>query len=90
MPFQTKVPDDFLFTAVEWRRLISSLDLPKRQSEILLLIVAGQADSEIAKKLSIGAPTVRTHIKRILDRFGARDRTTLVIEVFRRFRQLRS
>ncbi|MEA2667714.1 MAG: Bacterial regulatory protein luxR family, partial [Chloroflexota bacterium] len=46
-----------------------------RQSQILSLMAAGFSDKEIARKIGISYPTVRTHIDRIFRDKGLRNRT---------------
>lgn len=78
---------DGLFTLAEWRRLVVSLKLSPRQAEILQLLFSGKCDKQIALHLAISGPTVRTHLQRMYSRFGVSDRTSLVIQVFRKFRE---
>jgi len=49
-----------------------------RQSEILTLMAAGFSDKEIARKIGISYPTVRTHVDRIFRDNGLRNRTEAV------------
>jgi DNA-binding NarL/FixJ family response regulator len=49
-----------------------------RQSQILSLMAAGFSDKEIARKIGISYPTVRTHIDRIFRDKGLRNRTEAV------------
>ncbi len=79
---------DGLFSEPEWNSLIEHLSLPERQTEILTLLLLGESDKEIAQKLAISVPTIRTHLQRIYRRLGVSNRTSLVVEVFRQFRAL--
>jgi DNA-binding NarL/FixJ family response regulator len=49
-----------------------------RQSEILSLMAEGFSDKEIARKIGISYPTVRTHIDRVFRDYGLRNRTEAV------------
>ncbi|TME44705.1 MAG: helix-turn-helix transcriptional regulator [Chloroflexi bacterium] len=49
-----------------------------RQSEILALMAQGCSDKEIARKIGVSYPTVRTHIDRVFRDFGLRNRTEAV------------
>lgn len=52
--------------------------LTKRERDVLELMAEGAPNEEIAEVLGIGLATVRTYIKRIFNRFGARNRTHAV------------
>jgi DNA-binding NarL/FixJ family response regulator len=77
-----------LFSRHEWDRLLDHLSLPDRQAEILQFLLNGENDKQIAQKLRISLPTIRTHLQRIYARFDVSNRTSLVVEVFRKFRTL--
>ena len=49
-----------------------------RQSQILSLMAEGFSDKEIARKIGISYPTVRTHIDRVFRDYGLRNRTEAV------------
>lgn len=49
-----------------------------RQSQILSLMAEGLSDKEIARKIGISYPTVRTHIDRVFRDYGLRNRTEAV------------
>jgi DNA-binding NarL/FixJ family response regulator len=49
--------------------------LSRREQEILALIAYGYANREIAAQLSIAEGTVKSHLKRIFGKLGARNRT---------------
>jgi len=50
-------------------------DLSQRELEVLELIVRGLANKQIAYALSIAEHTVKNHVKSILSKLGAQDRT---------------
>ena len=52
--------------------------LSSRELDVLRLIGAGNANKQIADKLSIGETTVKNHISNILSKLGANDRTHAV------------
>ena len=52
--------------------------LSSREIDVLRLIGAGNANKEIADKLSIGETTVKSHITNILSKLGANDRAHAV------------
>jgi PAS domain S-box-containing protein len=52
--------------------------LSARQLDVLRLVAVGASASQIAAELSISETTVRTHVKNILKRLGARNRAHAV------------
>ncbi len=54
---------------------MSKPELTARQLDTLRLIVAGRSNQEIADQLYITEGTVKAHVKAILSKLGARDRT---------------
>ena len=63
---------------IERKLLEEGNELSARQQEILRLAADGLTDKEIAKRLSIALETVRTHWKRLRDRFDTSSRTQIV------------
>jgi DNA-binding NarL/FixJ family response regulator len=49
--------------------------LTDRETEVLRLLAAGRANKEIARALSIGEQTVKTHVSNILSKLGVQSRT---------------
>jgi DNA-binding NarL/FixJ family response regulator len=57
---------------------LSDDDLTPREIEVLRQISGGNRNRDIAKKLFITEETVKVHIKHIMDKLGASDRTQAV------------
>jgi two-component system, NarL family, response regulator LiaR len=58
--------------------------LTDRETEILRMIADGTSNAEIAVKLSIGLGTVKGHIRDILEKLAAADRTQAAVVALRR------
>ncbi|WP_447005903.1 response regulator transcription factor [Saccharothrix isguenensis] len=49
-----------------------------RQKEILTLVAHGMSSKEIGRLLAISPKTVESHLQRLFDRYGVRNRAGLV------------
>lgn len=67
----------------EYEQLIETAPLTERELEVLELIVAGCSNSEIAEKLYITVGTVKTHVRNILNKLCAADRTQAAVLALR-------
>jgi two-component system, NarL family, response regulator LiaR len=61
-----------------------SSPLTPRETEILRLIADGVSNADIAKRLSLGLGTVKGHIRDILEKLSAADRTQAAVAALRR------
>ena len=57
-----------------------TVDLTKRETEILDYVARGYVNKEIAEALYIGTETVRTHLKNIYEKLHVRSRTEAVVK----------
>ena len=57
-------------------------DLTEREREVLLLIARGLSNQELAERLFIADNTVKTHVKRIFIKLGARDRAQAIVMAY--------
>ena len=81
-------PDLFRATSWEGRKRAPSRGrtaprITPRELEVLALIAEGCSTGEIARRLWITEETVRTHVRRILERLGARTRAHAVSIAYR-------
>ena len=74
------------FSEGEWTRLREHLGLPPRQAEIAKHILCGRSDKQIANEMGISVATVRTHLDRLLGKFGLDDRVELLLYLLARLR----
>ena len=58
--------------------------LTPRETEVLRMIADGRANGEIATALHIGLGTVKGHIRDILEKLAAADRTQAAVVALRR------
>src|SRR5262245_56021759 len=58
--------------------------LTAREIEILRLIAAGNRNRDVANVLSISEDTVKVHVKHVMEKLGANDRTEAVVIAVRR------
>ncbi|MBN1943488.1 MAG: response regulator transcription factor [Phycisphaerae bacterium] len=59
--------------------------LSRRQEQIVLCLLQGRSDSQIATELGISVATVRTHLCRLFGKLGLQDRIELILHVFNHF-----
>jgi DNA-binding NarL/FixJ family response regulator len=64
--------------AAEMAKHTADASLTRREIQVLQLVSSGCANKEISARLDINEETTKTHIKNILAKLGARDRTHAV------------
>ena len=57
--------------------------ITRREKEVLQLISEGLTNAEIAEKLFISIPTVNTHRKSILEKFGVKNTATMIAKAIK-------
>lgn len=67
----------------EYEQVLETYPLTQRELEILELIVAGHSNGEIAEQLYITVGTVKTHVRNILNKLCADDRTQAAVRALR-------
>jgi DNA-binding NarL/FixJ family response regulator len=50
------------------------MELSEREAEVLRLLTKGKTDQEIANELVLADVTIRTHVNRILNKLGLKNR----------------
>ena len=63
-------------------RGLAEANLTDREAEVLRLIAQGRSNAEIAAELFLGVETVKTHVRNVLAKLGARDCVQAVITAF--------
>lgn len=61
---------------------LAGANLTERETEVLRLVARGRSNAEIAGELFLGVETVKTHVRNVLSKLGARDRVQAVITAY--------
>lgn len=70
-------------TEPEYSQMLEAYPLTERELEVLELIVEGYSNAAIADKLYITVGTVKTHVRNILNKLCADDRTQAAVRALR-------
>ncbi len=76
-----------LFSEQDWARLKKGLVVPPRQAEVLRRALHGMSDKQIAVTTGISVNTVRSHLRRMFDKFGSNDHVELILCMFAYLRE---
>ena len=60
-----------------------TINLSKRERQVLRELTAGKSNREIAKALEVAESTIKSHVVRILRKMGVRDRTQAAVRAMR-------
>ncbi|MFL5790223.1 MAG: response regulator [Actinomycetota bacterium] len=72
-PLAPKAAAELLASRAE--RPIGDVELTARERDVLQLVIAGDANKQIARKLGISEKTVKGHLTNLFQRIGVQDRT---------------
>lgn len=61
--------------------------LTKREREVLALLASGATNAELADQLTLAESTVKSHVKHILRKLGASNRSTAIAMYLRETRE---
>lgn len=78
---QKRIPPEI---AAELANHATDDPLTEREIHVLELIAAGNSNKQIARQLSIGQATVKSHVTNIMSKLGANDRTHAVTIALKR------
>ncbi|MCS6958630.1 MAG: response regulator transcription factor [Pseudanabaenaceae cyanobacterium SKYGB_i_bin29] len=67
----------------EYKQILASTPLTERELEVLTEIVNGYSNAQIAERLYITVGTVKTHVRNILNKLCADDRTQAAVRALR-------
>jgi DNA-binding NarL/FixJ family response regulator len=67
----------FVSGATKWERSLA--ELTDREADVLTLLATGCSNQDVSEQLYIGMETVKTHIRSILSKLGAKNRTQAVV-----------
>lgn len=85
---QPKPAGSAMLSPKAWQALAKSLQLSRRQVQIIRAVFDDAKEPAMADNLGISSHTVHTHLERIYRKLGVHDRVELVLAVLREFHRL--
>ncbi len=79
MPYGMLVPSVAMPTAEDKADFASVSRLTNRQRDIFRLLLSGCSNKEIARQLGVLEGTVKVHVRAMMQKLGARNRTQIAI-----------
>ena len=61
-------------------RSFALLELSPRETEVLVLVIKGESNQEIADQLNVNTSTIRKHLENIYSKWGVTSRTKAVAQ----------
>lgn len=61
----------------------NSYDLSQREIDVIKLVIEGFSNQEIAANLKLSPDTIKSHIRRIMEKMGVNDRTQIAVKAVR-------
>jgi len=77
---------DEIISSSDWKRVAKRVALPPRQLEIAQQIMQGCGDRQIAERLGVKVPTVRTHLGRMYAKLKVQNRSQLILYLIHKAR----
>ena len=75
-----------IISSSDWKRMADKIALPPRQLEIAQQILQGCGDKQIAERLGVKVPTVRTHLGRMYAKLKVQNRSQLILYLIQKAR----
>ncbi|HEY4415874.1 MAG TPA: response regulator transcription factor [Verrucomicrobiae bacterium] len=79
-PMSSQIARRVVYSFHELAQDRADINLTEREKEILSFLSKGFANKEIADKMNISVPTVRTHLRHIYEKLHVRSRTEAIVK----------